>query len=79
MFNTNVIVEVLFTALPSWLFFSEECLLELIVSVLLSPWPPSVDITRELGFDFDLLLIGGYSYIDEKTPYKINQRIYTNL
>lgn len=63
---TYVIVELLLTPLLSWLIFSEDCLLELIVSVLLSPWSPSVDITRPADFDFDLWLTGGNSYIDEE-------------
>lgn len=59
--ETYVIVAVLFTLSLS-LFFSESGLLELIVSVLLSAWLPSADITRPADFDFDLLFTGGNSY-----------------
>ena len=49
------------------------------MSVLLSPWPPSVDITRELGFDFDLLLTGGYSYVNGISLYLLHHCIYIIL
>lgn len=57
-------VEVLLTLSVS--FFSEDGLLEFIVSVLLSPLFVSVDITRPAGFDFDLLLTGGNSYLNKE-------------
>jgi len=61
--TTYVIVAVLLTLSVS-LFFSEDCLLELMVSVLLSPWLLSADITRPADFDFDLLLTGGNSCLN---------------
>lgn len=37
------------------------------MSVLLSPWLPSADITRPADLDFDLLFTGGNSYLDKRT------------